>query len=136
MTFFICVELEWFHCRKFHTNRTLHHWSFIPSAQYGRIRLPYESEELAVLVSARERIGGRGYFCRGWRETDKSEFYCLPFFSNSILTPIVAQTMRSMIGIDKPLFSLPINIAINSNIRETEYRMIIALFFIIKLSVD
>ena len=44
--------------------------------------------------------------------------------------------MRSMIGIDKPLFSLPINIAINSNIRETEYTMIIALFFIIKLSVD
>ena len=69
-------------------------------------------------------------------ETGKSEFYCLPFFSNSILTPIVAQTMRSMIGIDKPLFSLPINIAINSNIRETEYKMIIALFFIIKLSVD
>ena len=69
-------------------------------------------------------------------ETDKIEFYCLPFFSNSILTPIVAQTMRSMIGIDKPLFSPPINIAINSNIRETEYKMIIALFFIIKLSVE
>ena len=44
--------------------------------------------------------------------------------------------MRSMIGIDKLLFSLSINIAINSNIRETEYKMIIVLFFIIKLSVD
>ena len=69
-------------------------------------------------------------------ETDKIEFYCLSFFSNSNLTPIVAQTMRRMIGIDMLLFSLPINIAINSNIRETEYTMIIALFFIIKLSVD
>ena len=69
-------------------------------------------------------------------ETGKSEFYCLTFFSNSILTPIVAQTMRSMIGIEKLLFSLPINTAINSNIRETEYKMIIALFFIIQQSVD
>ena len=85
MTFFICVELEWFHCRKFHTNRTLHHWSFIPSAQYGRIRLPYESEELAVLVSARERIGGRGYFCRGWRETDKFEFILRYLFTEPFL---------------------------------------------------
>ena len=69
-------------------------------------------------------------------ETDKIEFYCLSFFSNSNLTPIVAQTMRRMIGIDMLLFSLPINIAINSNIRETEYKTIIALFFIIKLSVE
>ena len=76
------------------------------------------------------------FLFHGETPTDKLEFYCLPFFSNSILTPIVAQTMRSMIGIDKPLFSPPSNIAINSNIRETEYTMIIALFFIIKLSVD
>ena len=55
------------------------------------------------------------FLFHGETPTDKLEFYCLPFFSNSILTPIVAQTMRSMIGIDKPLFSLPINIAINSN---------------------
>ena len=74
--------------------------------------------------------------CQGVFISINGEFYCLSFFSNSILTPIVAQTMRSMICIDKPLFSLPINIAINSNIRETEYKMIIALFFIIKLSVD
>ena len=44
--------------------------------------------------------------------------------------------MRSKIGIEKLLFSLPINTAINSNIRETEYKMIIALFFIIQQSVD
>ena len=43
--------------------------------------------------------------------------------------------MRSMIGIDILLFSPPINIANNRSIRETEYKMIIALFFIIKLSV-
>ena len=80
--------------------------------------------------SSRSITDGRGTLL------DKCEFYCLSFFSNSILTPIVAQTMRSMIGIDMLLFSLSINIAINSNIRETEYKMIIALFFIIKLSVD
>ena len=68
-------------------------------------------------------------------KTDKFEFYWLTFFSNSILTPIVAQTMRSKIGIDTLLFSLPINIATNSNIRETKYKMIIALFFITILSV-
>ena len=61
--------------------------------------------------------------------TGQDDFYCLSFFSNSILTPTVAQTIRSMIGIDKLLFSLHIHMAINSNIRETEYKMIIALFF-------
>lgn len=67
----------------------------------------------------------------GFNVFDKWEFfYCLSFFSNRILTPTVAHTIRRMIGNGNPLFSLPSKQAINSNIRETEYKMIIPFFFI------
>lgn len=60
--------------------------------------------------------------------------YFLDFFSKSILTPIVAHTMRSMIGNDNPLCSFPINDAINTNIREIEYKVIIAFLFMVVAS--
>ena len=59
-------------------------------------------------------------------------FYCLSFFSNNSLAPTVAQTIRSMVSNDNPLFSLPINDAINNNNKETEYKMIIVFLFICK----